>query len=75
MYCDDDDMYSILIYDAHHAYNVDDEHSMHIMMMMNALYKVLYSGMMMLSVQVMNRDVCTVSVQVMYSGIYGVSIQ
>ena len=40
MYCDDDDIYSILIYDAHRAYNVDDEHSMHIMMMMNALYKV-----------------------------------
>ena len=33
MYCEDDDIYSILIYDAHHAYNVDDEHSMHIMMM------------------------------------------
>ena len=47
MYCDDDDIYSILIYDAHHAYNVDDEHSMHIMMIMNALYKVLYSSMMM----------------------------
>ena len=75
MYCDDDDIYSILIYDAHHTYNVDDEHSMHIMMTMNALYKVLYSGMMMLSIQVMNRDVCTLSVQVMYSGIYGVSIQ
>ena len=36
----------LLIYDANHAYNVDDEHSMHIMMMMNALYKVLYTGLM-----------------------------
>ena len=40
MYSDDDDIYSMLIYDAHRACNVDDEHSMHIIMMMNALYKV-----------------------------------
>ena len=47
MYCDDDDIYSILIYDAHHAYTVDDEHSMHLMMMYNECWRCMkytYSG-------------------------------